>query len=223
MHGDLKPENILIDSTGHLKLTDFGLSKGGQNQSQRKWLANYLLSDGDDSPSSKNQLGSNQKTKKAFIGTPYYVAPETIDGQDITPSADWWALGVIMFEILLGEPPFIGDTPDEVFKNILSNTKVKEIPIGYNDDQISPEAASLINGLLTKEQINRIGYNGAVELKNHPFFQSVNWDTLRSQEPPFVPKPIDITDTSYFQPEKGFTSVDLTSSNTPKNRNVNFS
>lgn len=206
VHGDLKPENILIDSTGHLKLTDFGLSKGGQSEAHRKWIASYLKEESNsDSPAAPEERG---RKKKGFIGTPYYVAPETILGQELAPDADWWALGVIMYELMLGEPPYTGDTPDEVFTNILNDAKVHEIPIGYNDDQVTPEAALLITGLLTKDPVQRLGHANVKDIKSHAFFQGLNWDSLRSQEPPFTPKPVDITDTSYFPPEKAFKAPD---------------
>jgi len=199
VHGDLKPENILIDSTGHLKLTDFGLSKSGQKTVKRKWVANYL---GGTSTNGK-------KKRKTFIGTPFYVSPEVIKYQETTPDADWWALGVIMHEMLLGEPPFNGDTPDEIFRRILNNERTREISIGSDDDQITPDAASLINMLLTPDPEKRLGHNGALEIKNHIFFEGVVWDDIRNQEPPFVPNPTDITDTSHFLEEKSFQASEI--------------
>ena len=224
VHGDLKPENILIDSKGHLKLTDFGLSKGGQTEIKRKWIANYIKENTttlQTKLSPVSNAGSSGK-KKAFIGTPYYVSPETIMGQDITPDADWWAFGVIMYEILIGEPPYNGDSPEEIFNSIINDTKSKEPPVGYNDDQITPEAASLISGLLTKDPTMRLGHNGAAEIKSHIFFQGLHWSALRNQEPPFTPKPVDITDTSYFPAEKAFKAADAIGKETTHVKEVCF-
>eukprot|EP00831_Metopus_contortus_P054233 TRINITY_DN45624_c0_g1_i1.p3 TRINITY_DN45624_c0_g1~~TRINITY_DN45624_c0_g1_i1.p3 ORF type:complete len:137 (+),score=34.45 TRINITY_DN45624_c0_g1_i1:94-504(+) len=86
-----------------------------------------------------------------------------------------------------------GDTPAEIFDNILKDNKYIEMDVGFNDDQITPEAASLIQGLLNHDPEKRLGKNGAKEIKSHPFFEGVNWDTLRQQEPPFVPEAQDLS------------------------------
>ena len=212
VHRDLKPENILVDSTGHLKLTDFGLSKGATEERKRNWFSNYLKNDNATQKTQSKSEDSEplQKTKKkGAIGTPYYIAPEILLDKENNFDCDWWALGVIMFEIMLGGPPYNGNSPDEIFQHILSDTKDIVPSIGYNDDQISPEAASLINGLLAKNPEERLGHKGAEEIKSHPFFQSLNWAELRKEEPPFVPQPLAITDTSYFSPEKSFKASDI--------------
>eukprot|EP00826_Nyctotherus_ovalis_P039357 TRINITY_DN3783_c0_g1_i1.p3 TRINITY_DN3783_c0_g1~~TRINITY_DN3783_c0_g1_i1.p3 ORF type:complete len:153 (+),score=53.92 TRINITY_DN3783_c0_g1_i1:423-881(+) len=137
------------------------------------------------------------------------MSPEIIRGEESGANADWWALGVMMYEMLLGEPPFNGNAPEEIFRKILANAKDKEIPIGYNDDQVTPEAASLISGLLTPDPRRRLGHNGAGDIKTHTFFQEIVWSDIRSQEPPFVPSPADITDTSHFLEEKTFQPHDI--------------
>ena len=209
VHRDLKPENILIDSTGHLKLTDFGLSKGATEERKRNWFANYL-NDASKTDNSKELEENTQKPKKkGIVGTPYYIAPEILLDKESSFDGDWWALGVIMFEMMLGGPPYNGNSPDEIFQNIRNDIKDIVPSIGYNDDQISPEAASLINALLDRNPNNRIGHNGAEEIKSHAFFQSVNWAELRKEEPPFVPQPLNITDTSYFSPHKSFNASDI--------------
>ena len=129
--------------------------------------------------------------------------------KDITFDGDWWALGVIMFEMLLGGVPYNGTTPEEIFYNIMNDKRDIFPSVGYNDDQISPDADFLINGLLCRVPAKRLGHNGAAEIKQHPFFQGLNWETLRSQEPPFVPQPESITDTSYFPATKAFATQDM--------------
>ncbi len=208
VHQDLKPENILIDTTGHLKLTDFGLSKGGQSEVQRKWISDCLKEASKNELPNRAQPASSGK-KKGVIGTPYYIAPEIIQEKETTYDGDWWALGVIMFEMIQAEPPYNGNSPDEVFRNILNDNKSKPISIGYNDDQVTPEAASLMNGLMCRDPLFRMGHDGADKIKMHPFFQGLRWDALRSMEPPFIPKPVSITDTSYFAAEKAFKAPDL--------------
>lgn len=120
--------------------------------------------------------------------------------------------------MLLGGPPYNGDCPEEIFRNIMIDNKDITPSVGYNDDQISPEAENLINGLLTKEVDKRLGHSGAEDIKAHPFFLGLNWNTLRSQEPPFVPQPENITDTSYFPEGKAFQVKDVDLQ--PTNENV---
>lgn len=210
IHQDLKPENILIDSKGHLKLTDFGLSKSASEERQRTWIDKYLKIP--KSPARPGKVPSHAtsiKQKKNFVGTPYYLAPEILLEKESTYDSDWWAFGVIIFEMLVGCPPYNGLSPDEIFENIIEDRKEETPTIGYNDDQISPEAMSFIDALLTRDPCARLGHKGADEIKNHQFFKGVNWESLREQKPPFVPQTEAITDTSYFSPEKCFNVEDM--------------
>lgn len=105
-----------------------------------------------------------------------------------------WALGVICYEFLYGIPPFHADTPDKVFENILSRR------IDWHEDevQISPEARDFMERLMTLDPEKRLGYNGAEEVKKHPFFASIDWNTLLTESPSFVPQPSGMEDTDYF-------------------------
>ncbi|KAJ3335441.1 hypothetical protein HDU93_005485 [Gonapodya sp. JEL0774] len=129
---------------------------------------------------------------RRFVGTPDYLAPESILGLSQEASVDWWALGVITFEFLFGFPPFHSSTPDQVFENILSRNLV--IP----EDEISPEAQDFIERLLCSESSKRLGSGGADEVKRHPWFEGVNWETLLSEAPNFIPKISGAEDVSYF-------------------------
>ncbi|KAK3818535.1 MAG: hypothetical protein J3Q66DRAFT_281986 [Benniella sp.] len=128
------------------------------------------------------------------VGTPDYLAPESVLGMGQDAMVDWWALGVICYEFLYGIPPFHGETPEQVFENILS----RDIEWHETEIEISPEARDFMERLLCADPEQRLGAKGADEVKKHPFFKDINWDTLLSERPAFVPAPADIEDTDYF-------------------------
>lgn len=144
-----------------------------------------------------------EDSNRRFVGTPDYLAPETIAGSGQDEVSDWWSLGCILFECLFGYPPFHADTPDQVFQNILSR-KI-DWPEDEELDQISDEAKDLINRLLCSDPTKRLGANteekfscGGEEIRNHPWFADINWDTLRDDEASFIPAPENPEDTEYF-------------------------
>lgn len=128
------------------------------------------------------------------VGTPDYIAPEVFMQQGYGQECDWWSLGAIIFEMLVGYPPFCSETPHETYRKILNWKRELSFP---DDVTISPEAESLIRGLMC-DAGQRLGRNGADEIKKHPFFQGVPWDTIRNLRAPFVPELKSMTDTSYF-------------------------
>ena len=136
---------------GHVRLTDFGLSK---------------------------QLSDENDRVHSMSGTAAYLAPEVIDSGDKGhgKSADIWAFGVLMFTILLHESPFYSENLSELFEMILS----QEVEWEYYKEDLSPEAFSLLQGLLTKDPTERLGCgpNKLQEIKDHPFFASMNWEDL---------------------------------------------
>ena len=142
------------------------------------------------------------------VGTPDYLAPEILLGTGHGPEADWWALGVMGFEFLTGTPPFNARTPQGIFDNILNRKLVWPGNAGNAGGEVlSPSAVSLLDALMTSDPATRLGHGGAVEVKAHPFFQGVDWDTLARQkhEAAFVPVTECDTDTSYFaaRPRRG--------------------
>ncbi|PGH13059.1 AGC protein kinase [Helicocarpus griseus UAMH5409] len=139
---------------------------------------------------------------RCFVGTPDYLAPETINGVGQDEMSDWWSLGCILFEFLYGYPPFNASTPDEVFENIL-NRRINWPEEA--DELVTPEAKDIMNRLMTINPEERLGSNaadkypnGGAEVRAHPWFADVNWDTLLEDEAQFVPAPENPEDTEYF-------------------------
>lgn len=138
----------------------------------------------------------DDNTRK-FVGTPDYLAPETIKGSGQDEMSDWWSLGCILFEFIYGYPPFQADTPEQVFENILARRI--EWPDPEDDDtEVSDEAKDLMNRLMCTDQTQRLGAQGPDEVKRHPWFAGISWDTLLEEEPSFVPTPQNPEDTEYF-------------------------
>ncbi|KAI1493125.1 hypothetical protein F5X96DRAFT_667022 [Biscogniauxia mediterranea] len=140
-------------------------------------------------------------TNRRFVGTPDYLAPETIKGSRQDETSDWWSVGCIMFEFLYGYPPFHASEAEQVFENILA----RKIMWPDEPDYVSPEAKDLMNKLLCIDPQQRLGANreekyasGGEEIRNHPWFEGMNWDTLLQDEAQFVPEPENPEDTEYF-------------------------
>jgi serine/threonine protein kinase len=173
IHRDLKPDNILIAANGQLKLTDFGLSFLGVVDRGIK----------DDSIA----------TADSIVGTPDYLAPEIIRSQPHTFTADYWSLGIILYEFLVGVPPFHGDTEGATFANAVRGV------LDFADCELSEEVRDLIRRLLAVDPRARLGANGIQEIQEHPWFDGIDWNAIEDLEPPFVPDVSDMTSTVYFQ------------------------
>lgn len=157
MHRDLKPENILLDADGHVMLTDFGLAK---------------------------QFDENTRSN-SMCGTLEYMSPEIVLGKGHDKAADWWSVGILLFEMLTGQPPFTGGNRQKIQQKIIKD-KIK-LPAF-----LSSEAHSLLKGLLQKEASKRLGSGpgGSQEIKSHKWFKMINWKKLEAREtrPSFLPE-----------------------------------
>ena len=157
IHRDLKPENILIDKDGYIKLTDFGLVKVGLKK---------------------------ESVTSTFCGTPEYIAPEMIEGEEYGMAVDWWALGTLTYEMLFGIPPFYDTNTNAMYRSIV-RSEIEFPP------EASPLASDFISRLLDKNPGTRLGSGptGSEEIKSHGFFVGVDWDALLNRTIPMEWKP----------------------------------
>ncbi|KAL2315749.1 AGC/PKC protein kinase Pck2 [Schizosaccharomyces pombe] len=171
IYRDLKLDNILLSPDGHVKVADYGLCK------EDMWHDN---------------------TTATFCGTPEFMAPEILLEQQYTRSVDWWAFGVLIYQMLLGQSPFRGEDEEEIFDAILSDEPL--YPIHMPRDSVS-----ILQQLLTRDPKKRLGSgpNDAEDVMTHPFFSNINWDDIyhKRTQPPYIPSLNSPTDTKYFDEE----------------------
>lgn len=213
IHRDIKPDNLLIDGQGHIKLSDFGLCTGLQT-TRLSSLYNSLkgqsfeLRNGDNVRASRSEKIASWKKKRkvlAFstVGTPDYIAPEVFLQKGYSKECDWWSVGVIMYEMLIGYPPFWSDSPPETYRKIMNWRDTLKFPPA-DEAPLSREATDLIERLLCDHN-ERLGANGVEEIKNHPFFRGIDWDNLRKTRAPIIPTikhPLDTSNFDHFDDEE---------------------
>ncbi|XP_021953859.1 microtubule-associated serine/threonine-protein kinase 3 isoform X3 [Folsomia candida] len=183
VHRDLKPDNLLITALGHIKLTDFGLSKVGLMSLATNLYEGFI------------DRETKQFSDKQVFGTPEYIAPEVILRQGYGKPVDWWAMGVILYEFIIGCVPFFGETPEELFAHTVND----DIEWPPDDDwPVAKETKDLITSLLQQTARDRLGTTGAQEVKDHMYFNGMDWNSLLRQKVEFVPSLANDEDTSYF-------------------------
>ena len=187
IHRDIKPENLIFDYKGYMKITDLGIAKQTTNQI------------------------SNDTS-----GTPGYMAPEVLNGQNHTFSVDYYALGIICYELMMGVRPYMGDK-NEIKEKILSKQiliKNHEIPDGWSN-----ESADFINCLIQRKPNNRLGHNGINHIKNHKWFNGFSWSDLYNMKitSPYIPSDLDNYDDDFCSQNEYVSDYQLEKYNKIKN------
>merc|ERR1719158_1459163 len=183
VHRDLKPGNLLINALGHIKLTDFGLSKMGLMSLATNLYEGYIDKE------------TKQFSDKQVFGTPEYIAPEVILRQGYGKPVDWWSMGIILYEFLIGCVPFFGETPEELFAHTVND----DIEWPEEEDwNVQAEAKDIITLLLQQNAMDRLGTGSALEVKEHYYFAGIDWGNLLRMKADFIPQLDDEDDTSYF-------------------------
>ena len=159
IHRDIKPENLVFDNKGYLHITDFGIAKF-----------------------------KNKNNKNETSGTPGYMAPEVMKGLNHTGSVDYFAVGVITYELMMGKRPYLGKSRKEIKEQMMSkqiylNTDM--IPSGWSE-----ESADFINQLMIRKDVKRLGFYNELDIQNHPWFSDINFDKIIKKElmSPFLPR-----------------------------------
>uniref|UniRef100_A0A7S0R4E5 non-specific serine/threonine protein kinase n=1 Tax=Chlamydomonas leiostraca TaxID=1034604 RepID=A0A7S0R4E5_9CHLO len=205
IHRDIKPDNLLLTADGHVKLSDFGLCKPVDVATLPTLAEGEEYTGGAGAvppPSQRSQQEQlahwhQNRRQLAFstVGTPDYIAPEVLLKKGYGMECDWWSLGAIMFEMMVGYPPFYSDDPLTTCRKIVNWRTHLRFP----DEVPVPAAAKDLIQRLMCDVEERLGTQGVHEIKAHPFFAGIPWDTLHAERPPYAPKVEHELDTQNFE------------------------